>query len=284
MIIGGDKTPVVHNIKQAAIEQRFNDKVEVNDPTLTLAEEQRLIKDFLKQKENWLYFVKNFIARSSINGLTTVLMRSTKVVGAENIREIHSGAIVTSNHFNPLENMAVRKAVKKAQRKRLAFVSQISNLKMPGMLGFFMNYADVVPLGASTHYMNHEFPKLLGEHLKKGHNILMYPEQEMWFNYQKPRPFKRGTYYYAAKAQVPVISCFVEIRELEQPDNEQFNKVRYTIHILKPIFPNPKMTLNQNSQWMMKQDYQQKKAAYEQIYGKSLTYEFESTDIVGWRG
>ena len=32
-----------------------------------------------------------------------------------------------------------------------------------------------------------------------------------------------------------------------------------------------------------KQDYSQKKAAYEQIYHKKLTYEFHDDDIAGWR-
>jgi len=33
---------------------------------------------------------------------------------------------------------------------------------------------------------------------------------------------------------------------------------------------------------MCAQDYAQKAAAYEQCYGKKLTYEFETWDIAGW--
>ena len=35
--------------------------------------------------------------------------------------------------------------------------------------------------------------------------ILIYPEEEMWFNYRKPRPPKPGAYHYAAKYNVPII-------------------------------------------------------------------------------
>ncbi len=283
MIIGGDKKPVVKNIEQAAKEQRFNDKVEVNDPTLTLEAERKLIADFLEQRNYLFYRLKNLLSRACINLLTKILMFHTRVVGSKQISGIKSGAIVTSNHFNPLENMAVRIAVQKAQHKRLAFVSQPTNLKMPGILGFLVSFGDVVPLSASMHYMNRDFPRLLEEHIKKGHNVLIYPEQEMWFNYKKPRPVKRGPYYYAARMNVPVISCFVEIRDLGVPDNDQFNKVRYTIHILAPIYPDPNLTVTQNSMWMMKRDYEQKKAAYEKAYGKKLSYDFELGDIVGWR-
>lgn len=32
----------------------------------------------------------------------------------------------------------------------------------------------------------------------------------------------------------------------------------------------------------MAQDYRQKVAAYEQAYGKKLTYDFDESDIAGW--
>ena len=38
----------------------------------------------------------------------------------------------------------------------------------------------------------------------------------MWYNYRKPRPLKQGAYYYAAKNNVPIISCFTEIIDKEK--------------------------------------------------------------------
>ena len=49
-------------------------------------------------------------------------------------------------------------------------------------------------------------------------------EQEMWFNYRKPRPPKRGAYYYAAKFNVPIVSFFVEIRDMDEKENERKNR------------------------------------------------------------
>src|SRR5699024_9129035 len=100
MIIGGDKRPVILNIEKAVSEQRFNDKVEVNDPTLTPAEEKELITNFLKQKNRFGYRRKNLLARAGITLLTKGLMATTKVDGIEKIADIETGAIVTSNHFN----------------------------------------------------------------------------------------------------------------------------------------------------------------------------------------
>ena len=105
----------------------------------------------------------------------------------------------------------------------------------------------------------------------------------MWFNYRKPRPLKRGLYYYAARLNAPIISCFVEMQDLQKPDNKQFNQIRYLVHILPIIYPQARLSDRDNSYYMMQQDYQQKKAAYEAAYQQKLTYDFETGDIVGWR-
>ncbi len=110
---------------------------------------------------------------------------------------------------------------------------------------------------------------------------MIYPEQEMWFNYRKPRPPKRGAYYYAALHHVPVISCFIEIIDLEDMENEDFCKTKYVVHILPPIYPDMSKNVRENSQMMMETDYKQKMQAFEQAYHKKLSYDFEKEDIAG---
>jgi len=130
--------------------------------------------------------------------------------------------------------------------------------------------------------MSDRFAPMLKELLDKNNYVLIYPEQEMWFNYRKPRPLKRGAYYYAAKFNVPVISCFVEFCDLEELDTAEFHKVQYVMHILPPIFSDPAKTVRENSIAMCMQDYRQKKTAYEAAYRKPLDYRFEPDDIAGW--
>ena len=154
---------------------------------------------------------------------------------------------------------------------------------MKGIIGFFMNYSDIIPVTDQVNYMKREFPKIIKNTLEEDNLILIYPEQEMWFNYKKPRPPKEGAYYFAAKNNVPIISCFVEMRETDEKDNEEFNKVKYVLHVLNPIYPNPNLTAKENSLIMKEVDYEQKKEAYEKAYGKKLDYGFEIEDIAGWR-
>lgn len=282
MIIGGDKKPVIQNIQKNIQAKQFNAKVELNDPQLDLQTEDQILENFLQQRSHWTYHVKNIIARLEMRLITQWCNRFTEVYGLYNLADLTTGAIITSNHFNPLDNTAIRYALR-SQHRRLYIVSQATNLQMQGSLGFFMNYDDILPLGRGLNYLGKTFPQLLQTTLQQNNYILIYPEQEMWFNYRKPRPLKRGPYYYAARYHSPIISCFVEMQDLQKPDNKQFNQIRYLVHILPIIYPQARLSDRDNSYYLMQQDYQQKKAAYEAAYQQKLTYNFETADIVGWR-
>ena len=265
MIIGGSKVEVIKNIKKAVENNELNKKVEVGDPHLTLEEKQDIIKKYISSKSKLSYKIKNSIARFIIATVSNVQNRETEIIGIENIKDIKTGAIITSNHFNPLDSTVVQKAIKKS-KKKMYIVGQEENLAMKGIIGFIMNYSDIIPISNQISYMKKYFSKILEELLQKNNYILIYPEQEMWFNYKKPRTLKPGAYYYAAKNNVPIISCFVEIREKEEKDNSEFYKVKYIIHILPPIYPNAEKTAKENEIIMMEKDYEQKKMAYEQAY------------------
>lgn len=283
MIIGKNKQAVIHNIRKAAEDGDFYRKVEVDDPELTDEEEQNILRAFPKQIGTPGYRIKTKAARTLVDAVARSVNRNTQFTGLEYLKEIKGGAIVTSNHFNPLDNTAVRMAVKKTGKKRLYIVSQAGNFAMKGLIGFVMNYADTIPIGRDQDYMTGTFSELIKRPLKREQYVLIYPEQEMWFNYRKPRPPKRGAYYYAARFRVPVISCFVEMAEIKEEENEEFNKVRYVVHILPPIYPDPDRSVRENSIDMMKKDYEQKRHAYEKYYGRKLRYDFEAGDIAGWR-
>lgn len=283
MIIGKNRQAVVRNIQKAIREEAYYKKVETDDPTLTKEEEQELIRRYPAKTRTIGYRAKNALARGLVGAVTRGVNRGTEFTGLEYLREVRTGAIVTSNHFNPLDNTAVRSAMRKTGRKRLFIVSQEGNFAMKGVIGFVMNYADTIPLINDRKYMDSAFPDMIKNLLKRGQYILIYPEQEMWFNYRKPRPPKRGAYYYAARFHVPVISCFVEEVEIKEKESDEFNKVRYVVHILPPVRPDPARSVRENSIRMMKKDYEQKKHAYEKYYGRKLSYEFEPCDIAGWR-
>lgn len=279
-----EREPVIENIKKNVRSGDFNAKAELGDPCLTPKERHDILKKYLKVRKTPRFRILNWAAGRAADILTWRYNRNTVITGLENIRDIHQGAIITSNHFNPIENTAIRLLSQKMKKGNLYVVSQDTNLEMKGFFGFFMYYMDIIPVSSDKEYMTRYYENMIKEAFDRGQNVLIYPEQEMWFNYRKPRPGKRGAYFYAAKFHVPVVSCFVEIKDLSEKETEHFYKTQYVLHVLKPIYPDANKSVRDNSIWMQEQDYRQKVEAYEVCYGKKLDYAFEDWDIAGWTG
>ena len=282
MIIGENRPAVIDNIRTAAESSDFYAKVELNDPILTDGESKEIVNRYLANRKKSGHKLKSKVACAMADLAMLYINKETEIVGAEKLSELKGGAFITSNHFSPIENTVVRYAVKKCLKKKLAIISQVTNFAMTGIIGFLMNYANTVPLSGDMQYMSRSFMDILAERLSKNEVILIYPEQEMWFNYRKPRPPKRGAYHFAAKLNAPVISCFVEITDTSKKDTDEFYKVKYCIHILDVLFPDPALSAKVNSHNMCEKDYSLKKDAYERLYGKELNYKFEYSDIAGW--
>jgi 1-acyl-sn-glycerol-3-phosphate acyltransferase len=103
--------------------------------------------------------------------------------------------------------------------------------------------------------------------------VLIYPEQSMWWNYRKPKPLKSGGFYFAAKNKVPVLPCFITMRDSSVIGADGFPVQEYTIHVEKPIYPDPTLSVSENSQMMMDKNYEIWKEIYEREYGIELKYE-----------
>ncbi len=286
MVIGGSKKEVIKNIQQNILDNELNKKVEVNDATLNDEEIAKYLDTFYKNKNKKIsYWFKHQSANGIVRKYMKMLDNDITIKGLENIKELDlsNGAIITSNHFNPLDTFIIRKLVEKVLKKDLYIVIQDTNLAMPGMLGFLMNYVNVIPVSKSPAYLAGTFKETLKSVLDTGAIVLIYPEEEMWFNYRKIRPLKRGAYQYAAVLNVPVISCFTKIEDTDIPDNDEFNKTLYELNVLGVLYPDKDVSPRTNSINMLNQDYSWKKTAYEKLYNEKLDYTFNVKDIAGWR-
>ena len=283
MIILDDvREKVIDNIKQALKDEDWYAKVEVNDPMLTSEQRDALLNRVMKRRHTPKYLFNRRMARYAANMASRFVNISTHIEGLDKVKKIKGGAIITSNHFSPVENAIVRYMILKAGKKHLNIVSQETNLAMEGMLGYLMNYADIIPISNNRNYMTKFFEPQLKEMVDNKEFVLIYPEQEMWFNYRKPRPPKRGPFYYATKLGVPVINCFVEMQNTKKKLADDFVDVKYRISVLDVMYPDPEKSVRENSIFMRDKDYELKKQAYEKAYDKKLTYDFETSDIAGW--
>lgn len=285
MIIGGSKKEVINNIKKNIENNELNKKVEIGDPNLSEDEIQKYINNFYKNKKKLSYFFKNKIANKTVKKISKELYPDIKINGLEklDLADLSNGAIITSNHFNPLDSYNIRKIVEEKLHKKLYIVVQDTNLAMPGFLGFLFNNIEVIPLSKSPNYIIKKFVPELKKILSKGDFILIYPEEEMWFNYRLPRPCKRGAYQFAHELDVPVISCFVKMIDTDKTDNDEFNKVKYEVSINKVIYPEAGESVKSDSRKMAEVDYEARKKAYEDAYNKKLNYAFDISDIAGWK-
>jgi len=282
MIIGEDRLAVIENIKTRISQGELNAKVENGDPVLSTKEEKAITDAYIAKRNSPIYRLKSFFARFCASIGTHFINRETDIVGEVDPRVLEKGFIITSNHFSPLENTVIRHFVRKNGKKKLNIVSQVSNFAMKGLVGFLMNYADTIPLSSNLHYFTRDLTNILDEKLSKQEAILIYPEQEMWFNYRKPRPHKEGAYHFATKLNCPIVSCFVEIIDKKELDTIDFYKVKYRLHILGVLYPDEKLSISENRKMLCKTDFELKKQAYERIYNKKLDYKFEPADIGGW--
>ncbi len=286
MIFGDNREAVIKNIQKAANKRDFTAKAEIGDPQMTLDERLKLVNDYWKNRKSFSSKINNQIGHAMLTTFAKTLAGSTEFKGLENLNNLPiGGAIVTANHFNQIDSLPIKLLANKMHHQ-LSIVIEDTNLMLPGFFRYLMNYVGTIPLVQSASYIGNEFPKHLSNALAKNNWVLIYPEQEMWWNYRKPRKLQRGAYYFAAKQNVPVISLFIEIRDLPKIEKKDSNfyETKYIVHVLQPIFPDFSLSANENAHKMMEQDYQQKVAAYEKIYGKKLNYDFTDWDIAGWRG
>lgn len=275
---------VIENIKFAVEEGNFNKKVEEGDPVLTDEQRTEIIGKFDNLKEKLQNKTKAYIARNIVDIITEKINMDTEIIGLEKIKDINGGAIITSNHFSKVDNTIIRYLLHRIGRgKHFYIIVQETNIIMPGSIGWLLRNCYTMPLSKNAEYMTKNFAPALEKLLKQNEYVLIYPEEEMWFNYRKPRPLKIGAYHYAAKFNVPIIPCFIEIREKDTIGASGFYDLKYKLHILNPIYPDMSLGLKERKEKMRKIDYDQRVEAYERIYNRKLTNEFNpKEDIAGW--
>lgn len=279
-----ERLAVIDNIKKALEEGDSFKKVELNDPVVTDEDVKRVIEPFDTLRRNPINKFKAFIARLIAEALTKKINKDTEIKGLENLRGLCGGAIITSNHYNVIDNTLPRLvAMKMGKGRRFHIIVQETNIFMKGFFGFLMNNANTLPVSRSLSYMAKNLKPSLKKLLLRGDYVLIYPEQEMWFNYKKPRDHRDGAYHYAAELGVPIIPVFAQMQNLDTKDDQGFYNVKRTLHVLPPIYPDPKLSVHENRDNMRYKDMQMRRECYERVYGYAPSEEFDpARDIAGY--
>ena len=198
------------------------------------------------------------------------------IIGAENLKGLKTGAVMTCNHFNAFDSFAIQVAyeacVENTKKKKFFRVIREGNYtSFPGFYGFLMRNCYTLPLGSSPKVMA-ELLKATDKLLNDGHLVLVYPEQSMWWNYRKPKPLKKGAFRFAVKANVPIVPCFITMQDSFIKDDDGFAVQEYTIHIEKPIYPKADLSNADNMEYLLNENYRVWREIYERAYHTKLQY------------
>ena len=269
-----DRVAVVKKIDEFEREGKFSIDVEDDPPSRQLQPDEI---DYLRRsplaklKTKIAYFrAKRFL--NYIKKHHYMIIREIR--GIENLQNLQSGAVITCNHFNAFDSFAMHEVfVASGQKKKSMFrvIREGNYTSFPGFYGYLMRHFYTLPLSSNTKTMQ-KFIKATDQLLQQGNFVLFYPEQSMWWNYRKPKPLQPGAYRFAVKNKVPVVPCFITMRDSDYLGPDGYPVQEYTITVGKPIYPEETLSYKDNIQRLMDENFAAWKAVYETAYDMPLEY------------
>ncbi|MDR3022217.1 MAG: 1-acyl-sn-glycerol-3-phosphate acyltransferase [Clostridiales bacterium] len=274
-----DRLSVLKNIEYNELHALFNEGVE-NDPPIVPIDVKTLDLLNKKLKSKICTRVANFMGKRFFNRM----MSSQKVIfkgvtGLQNLQGFSGAAMITCNHCHIFDNFAVYLALKQHFNHRKFILHKVvreGNYSYPGIIGFFLRNCNTLPVHESEKSMNVRVTaatsQAISTLLRQGKQILIYPEQAMWWNYKKPRPMKIGAFKFASKAKVPIIPLFITLKDSGIMGEDGFFVQEFTVNVLPIIYPDDTLDAQQNMSMMHQKNADLWKQTYESVYGIPLQY------------
>lgn len=274
-IVSEDRKEVLKRIGEYERKGWFDKDVENDPPAPELRPED---VDYLGKKLSSK--IKTAIANKMGRKFFEKMIKDGAVVidgmeGEENLAVLKkTGAVISCNHFGIPDNYILYHCIQKSlKKKRLYKVIREGNYTgFPGLFGFLFRNCNTLPLSSNRRTMMN-FMSAADTLLKRGEAVLIYPEQGMWWNYRKPRPFKIGAFKIAVRAGVPVLPAFVTMKDDETKlDEHNYPLQHYTLHIMPPVYADASLNEKQAAEKMRQDTFALYKAKYEEVYGVPLAY------------
>lgn len=274
-IVSEDRKEVLRKIDEYERKGWFDKDVENDPPSPELRPED---VDYLGKKLSSK--IKTAIANKMGRKFFEKMIKEGAVVidgmeGGENLRLLKdTGAVITCNHFGIPDNYILYHCIQKSlKKKRLYKVIREGNYTgFGGLFGFLFRNCNTLPLSSNRRTMVN-FMSAADTLLRRGEAVLIYPEQGMWWNYRKPRPFKIGAFKIAVRAGVPVLPTFITMKDDETKlDEHNYPLQHYTLHVMPPVYPDKTLSEKQAAEKMKEDAFALYKAKYEEVYGVPLAY------------
>lgn len=268
-ILSKDRREVLDKIALYEREKLFDVDVENDPPTKPLDYEK---VDYLGTK--FISKMKTAIANRAGAAYFEKLIKKDILVteavhGVQHLEALQGGAIVTCNHFATYDNYIVYKALhdRLPQKYLYKIVREGNYTSYRGLYGFLFRNCNTLPLSSSPRG-SMALMKAVGQLLGRGETVLIYPEQAMWWNYRKPRPFKSGGFILAYRANVPVVPIYITMRDSDRFDEDGYPIQNHTVHIMPPIYPEQGLAPKAGAEKMRAEAFEMYKNKYEEVYGR----------------
>ncbi len=249
--------------------------LDINDdpPNIPLTPEN---VDYLKR--NPINQKKNEIANSWKESFVNNALKKEQLIinqinGIENALSVHSGAIITVNHFNPYDTFTIERVFKNAgvEKKIHKVIREGNYTNFPGKFGLYFKHDNTLPLSQIPETME-IFEDAIESILQKGELIIVCPEQSMWLNYKQPKPLKYGAFRWATLNNVPIIPTFITMKDKDSIVGDEKVVQSYNINIGRPIYPDSTLPPKENIHRMRDINYSFCKEIYENYYGIPVQY------------
>lgn len=268
-----ERLAILEKISRYEREGRFDEDVENDPPSRVLLpdEIEYVNKGFIGGCKRIAAFAAAYFYFWKLERKKEVIVH--KAEGLEHLSGV-KGAVITCNHFHPMDSFIMQKVFDDSRHpKRMYRVIREGNYtSFPGFYGFLMRNCNTLPLSSNLQTMK-KFLRAVEQVLSEGNCLLIYPEQSMWWNYRKPKPLKPGAFDMALKNHVPVVPCFITMRDSDKTGGDGFPIQEYTPHLGAPIWPDESLSRQNAREKLMRQTEDFCRATYESVYGIPLHYE-----------
>ena len=232
-----DRVAICEKILRYEQEGRFDQDVEDDPPSPVLKPDDinYLKKGLIGNCKRKMAFAAAYHFFDKMEKKGQIVLNRAE--GLEHLAGV-KGAVVTCNHFNPMDSFIMQKVFDDSGHpKRMYRVIREGNYtNFPGFYGFLMRNCNTLPLSSNLQTMK-KFLTAVNQVLTDGNCLLIYPEQSMWWNYRKPKPMKSGAFDMAIRSGVPVVPCFITMRDTDTIGPDGYPVQEYTPHLGAPIWP-----------------------------------------------
>ncbi len=197
-------------------------------------------------KEDYKYIHKNIFLRMGSYALTTFIAvpilsitayikDGAKVKNKKVLKEVkHTGYYIYANHtaeFDPIIHISRINPF-----KRTCVVAGLAAFSIHPFVSLIVRALGAIPTPTSKE-MYKSYLDCLDYHIKKKHNILMYPEKHIWTYYNDIRPFTSDTFRYPVSQNAPVIVATT----IYLTPKKEGKKPKSEIYLDGPFYPDPSL-------------------------------------------